>query len=104
MAKPVNSQKTLTNLKATISDRAIEAQRLLHDVKHLKGHLSVSFADWKATRGIEFVERGSDQWEAMLSALSDEYAEFANAKRLYRNAQRRLETAVRWYEDAAWLS
>ncbi|NTJ63518.1 hypothetical protein G6M50_38200 [Agrobacterium rhizogenes] len=104
MAKPVNSQKTLTNLKETVGDRAIEAQRLLRDVRHLKGHLSVSFADWKATRGIEFVERGSDQWEEMLKALSEDYAELENARRLYRNAQRRLETAIRWYVDAAWAS
>lgn len=104
MAKPINSPQAMANLKATVGIRAIEVQRLLSDVKHLKVHLSGSFTEWKAARGIEFVERGSDQWEEMLKALSDDYADLENAKRLHRNARRRLETAIRRYENAAWLS
>lgn len=99
-----NTPEVMAGLLSTVGKRAVEAHQLLQEEKHLKGHLSVSFSDWKAAHGIEFVERGSDDWEAMLNALAADYAELENVRRLHRNARRRLETAIRWYEDAAWTA
>lgn len=80
-----------------IAQKAIEADSLDREARERNRDLLEEYAGFKESLGIDYVERGSREWDGMVQATKPEYEAMKNAKRLAVNAQRRLKTAVRRY-------
>lgn len=84
-----------------IAEAAIEADLRETAKKHRKVLLNHAYNRWKNERGIEHVERDSDEWEEMLAETKPEYREFERAKAFEKNSRARLKTAIRRYSNGA---
>jgi len=63
--------------------------------------LDHAYRAWKDARGLARVERDSIEWENMMLATAEVYADLERAKRKARNAKKRLRTAVARYRG--WI-
>lgn len=77
-----------------IAERAIEADKLDQAAKNAKSHLTTAYRVFKASRGIEKIERDTPEWSQMLAATKAEYQVCEAEKREAINAKRRLKTAI----------
>lgn len=88
---------SLSRLQALlrIAERAVE----LHKLEMMRRHAYAAFDEacnaYKRKRRLGRLERDSVQWDAMMDAVSGEYAVLAGYKRAEYNGKRRLATAVR---------
>lgn len=82
-----------------IAEKAIDAhgaedrRRMAHEA------LRDAYTCWKRKNGVKHVERDSLDWTRMLGATAVAYTVVEAAKREERNAQRRLATAIRRYQE-----
>lgn len=91
--------KKNTDGLVAIAELAITIDELERDRK-LKGtDLGNAYEDWKLERGIDHVERDTEEWTAMLSATKLWYEQWTEAKRQEKNARRRLVTAIRRHRE-----
>ncbi|MEF3132992.1 hypothetical protein OS035_16150 [Rhizobium sp. 268] len=97
MEPPLTTRKI--HLMVAVAKCAIELDAYEVCATTKKQVLREAYADWKATRGIEHVERDSDDWQAMMSDTSAAYQNRAYAKKNEVNARRRLKTAVRNFRN-----
>ncbi|PWL17043.1 hypothetical protein DKP76_13475 [Falsochrobactrum shanghaiense] len=81
-----------------IAEKAIEVNRHEREVRFYSDALGASYDDFKEARGIDRIERGTPEWAEMMEITKPDYIKQEDAKRLARNARRRLETAIRRYE------
>jgi hypothetical protein len=88
----------LTSLLA-IADKAIEADRLEREAKHAASDLNDAYDDYKAGLSIDYVERGTPAWDEMMEHSKAEYDASENAKRLAKNAKRRLQSAIQRHRE-----
>lgn len=95
----MDSHISLSRLQALlrIAERAVE----LHELEDARRHAYSLFDDacntYKRKRRLGRLERDSIQWDAMMDAVSAEYAALADHKKAEYNGKRRLATAVRAY-------
>lgn len=91
---------SLSRLQALlrIAERAVE----LHKLEDARRSAQVSLVD--ACRAYRneyalggYIEKHTPQWDAMMDAVSGEYAVLAGHKKAEYNGKRRLATAVRAY-------
>ncbi|WP_139973684.1 hypothetical protein [Ochrobactrum sp. CGA5] len=90
------------SLLLAIADRAIEAERCKFARRYSQDALNAAYADWKQKNGIhDHIEAGSPEWTAMLAATNRDYEAVEDAKRLERNADKRLRSAIYKYHRIA---
>lgn len=89
------------NLMIDIAQRAIEAEDRRIVLRHRRDLLTRAYRKWQGQTGNNSFDRGSSEWDQMMAATEAEYAALEDAKRLERNARKRLVTAVRRYRTAA---
>ena len=77
-----------------IADRALTADAAATKAKIASSGLNKAYRDWKDANSVENVEAGSEDWDLMLAATKPEYEAAEFAKRVARNAHRRLQTAI----------
>lgn len=77
-----------------IATLAIEADDLERAVEIEKADLKAAYAEHKRRIGKDFVEKKTEEWEAMLAATSAEYDATQIARRKAYNAKRRLKAAI----------
>jgi len=100
---PASASTTATEVirLLDIADRALTADAAASEAKYASSVLNEAYRDWKDANGVENVDRGSEDWDLMLAATKPEYAEAEEAKRLERNARRRLQTAIARHRNAS---
>lgn len=77
-----------------VAQLSVEVFALERRRKFLNGELGAAYYRWKMLNGVDRVERETRSWTRMMSATKKEYAALVEAKRIERNARRRLETAI----------
>lgn len=82
-----------------IAKRALAADAQVAGLKVTRARLSQAYQRWKDEGGHEHIERGSEQWAAMLEATKYEYEALRLARRAAYNAKRALANAVRRYRQ-----
>jgi hypothetical protein len=80
-----------------IAEKAIEVDGFMRDVRFYSDALGSGYADFKEKHGLARIEPDMPEWSEMMLATKDDYNNREAAKRHLRNAQRRLETAIRRY-------
>ena len=90
-----------TAMLLKIAASAIEASQLARAAAAEKHDLRQAYRDHKEMVGVKKVERNTPEWSAMLAATVGEYAVSKAAKQQAQNATRRLQTAIRRYENSA---
>lgn len=77
-----------------IAQIAVEVDELERAADNEKADLNSAYKIHKAMNGIQRVERGTPEWDAMLEATKGEYAASEAARRKAYNAKRRLKAAI----------
>lgn len=85
-----------------------EIERLLHigglavaahgadvAVRQARACLDDAYTAYKEDQGLDYVEKYSDDWDAMIVATSTEYADLVRKKKDLHNIKRKLERAIR---------
>lgn len=94
-SKPVSEQATQDLIELIdIGRRAVEVHAANERVKDAKRELSDAYADFKAKKNLDRVERDTKQWKRMIKKTKPEYRALMDAKRIARNAQSRLDRAA----------
>lgn len=75
---------------AAIGLKAIEYMQTVQIRKGANFTFGRACARWKRRNGIEFVEKGSDEWTRMMDGVSGPYSKRERAKADERNARERL--------------
>lgn len=96
---PATSLAQLTGL-LDIARRAIEHDTATRQRKAHEEELKSAYVYHKALKGLARVERGSREWAVMMNATTLEYQDAQTAKRVEYNARRRLQNAIRSYQNA----
>ena len=80
-----------------IAEKALDLFRFQQESRLAAHELDDAYREHKEARGLGHIQRGSPEWETMLVATAHEYGALQRAKRQERNAQRRLDTAIRGF-------
>lgn len=66
----------------TLAAVALDYAQAIAAAKSCKFRLNGAYEEWRMANGLEhfYIERGSPEWMAMLSATTDEYATLVKAK------------------------
>ncbi|MBS7696290.1 MULTISPECIES: hypothetical protein [unclassified Chelatococcus] len=78
-----------------IARRAIDVEWYEDERRQCQSDLRQAFQEWKDARRIDHVERDTPNWDALMEATAEPFAELERAKRHARNAKKRLTTAIR---------
>ena len=78
-----------------IAERAVELHKLGDASRHAYSLFDDACNAYKRKHNLGRLERDSAQWDAMMDAVSGEYAVLAGFKKAEYNGKRRLATAVR---------
>nr|WP_313036536.1 hypothetical protein [Achromobacter ruhlandii] len=95
MNQPISLSRLQTLLR--IAERSIELHKLETARRHAYSLFDEACTAYKRKRRLGRLERDSIQWDAMMDAVSVEYAALADSKKAEYNGKRRLATAVRAY-------
>lgn len=77
-----------------VAAKAIEADWHEDALNAAQADLDDAYRAWKEARGLGRIERDTIEWENMMLSTAEVYADLEKAKRVCRNAKKRLRTAV----------
>ena len=83
------------SLQIAIAEKAVDLFRQQQESRQAAHDLDDAYREHKEDLNLGHVVRNSPEWDAMLAATTHEYGALQRAKRQERNAQRRLDTAIR---------
>lgn len=84
-----------TTTLISIAQRAIELYHAHEEAAHAKVDLQEGYAEWRNEHGFDFIQRDSEEWEAMLQYTSGQYAFFQQKRADESAAKRRLKSAIK---------
>lgn len=82
-----------------IADLAISHDQFERDVRFHSDALGSGYGHFKETRGISHIERDTPEWDQMMRETKPVYEKLGEARRLARNAKRRLQSDIRRHTE-----
>ena len=80
---------------AGIGLKAIDYKRAVDARKIAAADFGEACTEWKHANGVDYIERGSQQWNQMLAGVRDALTAIKKANAAERNARERLIRACR---------